>query len=101
MAHRERGKARQGKKHRIDPERAAQNMDQQGPSPGDPIDESVIHSRKSEWVEKNASAAGDEVTEDELKAFDLLGRSGVRDDAIAGVGDNEGIPSPPSGRTPG
>ena len=101
MTHRERGKTRQGEKHRIDPERAAQNMDRQGPSPGDPIDDEVIHSRKSDWVEKNAAAAGDEVTEDELKAFDLLGRSGVRDDAIAGVGDNEGLPTPPSGRTPG
>jgi hypothetical protein len=87
--------------HRIDPEVAAQNMDRQGPSPGDPIDEEVIRERKSDWVEPSAAAAGDEVTPDELKAFDLLGRSGVRDDAIDGVSGPDGLEPSPDGETPG
>jgi hypothetical protein len=87
--------------HRIDPEVAAQDMDRQGPSPGDPIDEAVIHQRKSRWVEPSAASAGDEVTPDELKAFDLLGRDSVRNDAIDGVSGPEGLPPSPEGETPG
>ncbi|HET7564469.1 MAG TPA: hypothetical protein VFJ96_05715 [Gemmatimonadaceae bacterium] len=101
MAGREHKRTRKGKTHRIDPEHDAQNMNRQGPSPGDPIDEDVIHSPKSDWVENDSPAAGDEVTPDELEAFDLLGRSGVRDDAIEGTGGDGGLPASPSGRTPG
>lgn len=98
MADRGRNRARKGKSDRIDPEYEAQNLNRQGPSPGDPIDEEVIHSPKSDWVEKSSPAAGDQVTQDELNAFDLLGRSGVRDDALEGPSDAHG---PSSGRTPG
>lgn len=106
MADREHKRTRQGKSHRIDPEHAAQNLNRQGPSPGDPIDEEVIHSRKSEWVESDSPAAGDEVTPDELKAFDLLGRPGVRDDAIEGASEPDETAASqraasPYGRTPG
>jgi hypothetical protein len=98
---RKRQAAQRNEKHLIDPEVAAQDMNRQGPSPGDEIDEAVIHSRKSDWVERSATAAGEEVTPDELKAFDLLGRSSIRDDAIEGVSGSEGVPPSPRGTTPG
>lgn len=51
------------------------------------IDEMALRGPKSEWQEPTAPAAGDPVTEEELKGMDLLGRSSVRDGAIAGVGE--------------
>jgi hypothetical protein len=47
---------------------------------------------KSQWVEADAPAAGDPVSEDERRGLDLLGRSSVRDEAIPGVsGLNENL----------
>ncbi|HEX5436666.1 MAG TPA: hypothetical protein VFW98_05885 [Gemmatimonadaceae bacterium] len=101
MAAHKHGKARRQKTPRIDLEQEAQQMNRQGPSPGDPIDEEVIRSPKSDWVEPSARAAGDPVTEDELKAFDLLGRSEVRGGAIEGVSGDDELTAPLAGNDPG
>lgn len=63
------------------------------------IDEMALHGKKSEWQEPSAPAAGDPVTEEELRGMDLLGRSSVRDGAIPGVSEasaESGIDRPSS-----
>ena len=54
-------------------------------SPGSEIDEMALRAPKSQWNETDAPAAGDRMTDDERRGHDLLGQSGVRDDAIPGV----------------
>ena len=63
-----------------------------GASPGSEIDEMALRAPKSQWNETDAPAAGDPMTDDERRGHDLLGRSGVRDEAIPGVsGLNENV----------
>jgi hypothetical protein len=52
----------------------------------------ALRDPKSQWNETDAPAAGDPMSEDERRGHDLLGRSGVRDDAVSGVsGLNEDL----------
>lgn len=51
----------------------------------DEIDRMARSGGRTEWQEPTAPAAGDPLTEDELRGLDLLGRSSVRDGAIEGV----------------
>ena len=58
-----------------------------GPSPGNEIDEMALRGPKSEWQERTAPAAGDPVSEDELKGLSILGGSSIREGALPGVSD--------------
>ena len=71
-------------------------------SPGSEIDEMALRAPKSQWNETDAPAAGDRMTDDERRGHDLLGQSGVRDDAIPGVsGLNENVSSSANTREAG
>jgi len=58
-----------------------------GPSHLTDVDRMALEGPKSEWQEANAPAAGDPVSEDELRGLSLLGGSSVRDGALPGVSD--------------
>jgi hypothetical protein len=51
------------------------------------IDDLAMRGPKSVWQEASEPAAGDPPSREELAGIDLLGRSSVRDDAIAGVSE--------------
>jgi hypothetical protein len=62
----------------------------------------ALHGPKSQWNETDAPAAGDHMSEDEQQGHDLLGHSGVRDDAIPGVsGLNENLGGSTNARASG
>lgn len=71
-----------------------------GPSPPNEVDEMALEGGKTKWMEPSDAAAGDPYTPDDYEALDLLGREGVRGDAIAGVSGLNGMPDLP-GRSQG
>ena len=75
-----------GRKSRRAGQQSSTPLGSQGPSPGSPVDESATGGPKSDWQERNAPAAGDELSDAEKKGLDLLGRADVREGAIPGVG---------------
>lgn len=88
------GKERQGEgrpaKLRAEGERPEEMIGENrtdGPSYISDIDRMAMEGEKSEWQERSAPAAGDPVSEDELRGLSLLGGSSIRDDAIPGVSD--------------
>jgi hypothetical protein len=51
------------------------------------IDRMATSGGKTAWAQGSDPAAGDPLTEEELKGLTILGGSSLRDDAIAGVSD--------------
>ncbi len=88
-----------GRKPRRTARKASQQLGSQGPSPGSPVDESATRGPKSDWQERNAPAAGDELSDLEKQGLDLLGRADARGGAIPGVGGggSDVIDAPPGG----
>jgi len=77
-------------KLRADGERPEQMIGENrtdGPSYISDVDRMAMDADKSEWQERSAPAAGDPVSEDELRGLSLLGGSSIRDGAIPGVSD--------------
>ncbi|HEY9427828.1 MAG TPA: hypothetical protein VIR34_11790 [Gemmatimonadaceae bacterium] len=63
------------------------------------MDREALREPRSDWQERNESAAGDQMTPAELRGMDLLGRASVRNGAIEGVSEpsaESGIDRPPS-----
>jgi hypothetical protein len=63
------------------------------------IDREALREPRSDWQERSEPAAGGQMTPEELRGMDLLGRSSVRDGAIEGVSEpsaESGIDRPPS-----
>jgi hypothetical protein len=88
------GKERKGEgrpaKMRAEGERAEQMIGENrtdGPSGLTDVDRDALAGPKSEWQEASAPAAGDPVSEDELRGLSLLGGSSVRGGALPGVSD--------------
>jgi hypothetical protein len=51
------------------------------------VDRAALRGPKSKWQERSEPAAGDSMSEAELRGVDLLGRASVRNGAIEGVGE--------------
>ena len=79
-----------GKRPRSSGRKSTESAGSQGPSPASPVDESATGGAKSAWQERNAPAAGDDVSDDERQGLGLLGRSDAREGAVPGVGGGGG-----------
>ena len=69
------------------PERMIGENRTDGPSYLSDVDREALSGPKSEWQEASAPAAGDPVSDDELRGLSLLGGSSFRDGALPGVSD--------------
>jgi len=68
-------------------ERRGRSTNLGGASPLNDVDEMALGGEKSEWMEANAPAAGDPMTDVERNGLGIVGGSNVRGDTLPGVSD--------------
>lgn len=78
---------RKGKRHERNAHTRDDTRTRERESKDREVDRLALREPKSEWQERSEPAAGDPMTEAELRGIDLLGRASVRDGAIEGVGE--------------